>query len=211
MKTDCKLPVPGGELRARTGSMRRWIGLGGLLITIASPLAARAEPSESPATPVAPTAPAPTPESRLTGDFQFAGGDGERAARTRAIEKSVAEVFFAIRGIARTKLEEKTRIASAVTLRFENGQIRCGIPGAPDAVSPADGRSVDYTVGGETVKLTQRMDGGRLVQTFASADGSRTNIYVPSDDGERYSMQVTVSSPRLPIPVVYSLTYARKH
>lgn len=165
---------------------------------------AHAEPAQMPAPAVAPA------ETRLAGDFRYAELDGERAARAQAIERSVDKVFFALRGIARGRLEDKTKISSAVSLRFEGGNIRCSIPGAPDAVSPADGRAVDYTVAGETVKLSQRVDGGRLVQSFSTPEGSRTNTYVPSDDGERYAMQVNISSPRLPTSVMYTLTYARK-
>lgn len=182
--------------------MKRWLSTGFLVVALACTSSSHAEPSEAPA--------ALSAEARMAGDFLFAGGDAERTALTRAIDRSVAPFFFAIRGIVRGKLEDKTKIASRVTLRFENGQIRCGIPGAPDAVSPADGRPVDYTVGGDTVKLSQRVDGGRLVQTFATADGSRTNIYVPTEDGERYTMHVTIKSPKLSVPVVYALTYARK-
>ena len=161
---------------------------------------AKAEPAQLPAPAVA------SAETRLGGDFRFAEVDGERGARVQAIERSVDKLFFALRSIARGRLEEKTKISSAVSLRFEGGNIHCGIPGAPDAVS----RAVDYTVAGETVKLSQRIDSGRLVQSFSTPEGARTNTYVPTDDGERYAMLVNISSPRLPTSVMYTLTYARK-
>jgi hypothetical protein len=173
------------------------------LATLAHPIAAHAEPAHTQ------LGPGTTAEARLSGAFRFAELPGERAALTAAIERSVDKLFFALRGIARRRLADKTKIASAVTLRFEGDTIRCGIPGAPDAVSPADGRPVDYTVDGETVKLSQRMDNGRLVQWFRAADGARSNTYVPSDDGSRMTMEVNITSPKLPTSVMYSLTYAR--
>ena len=127
-------------------------------MTLASPASGRAE---SPPVQPAPESPkALSLEDRVAGDFQFAGGDKDRAARVLAIERSVAPLIFLIRGIARDKLDDKTKIAAVVSFRFENGKIRCGIPGAPDAVSPADGRSVNYTAFGDTLKLSQRVDGG---------------------------------------------------
>jgi len=185
--------------------MNRWLlPIACSFAVLASAGAVHGEPAQ------APQSAGPTAEARLAGDFRFAELGGERAARAQAIDRSVDKLFFALRGIARGKLEDKTKIASAVTLHFENGNVRCGIPGAPDAVSPADGRVVDYTAAGETVKLSQRMAGGRLVQSFSTPEGSRTNTYVPSDDGNEYTMQVNVSSPKLPTSVMYTLTYARK-
>jgi hypothetical protein len=185
--------------------MNRWLlPIACSFALLASPGVVQGEPAQT-----APAAIAAA-EARLAGDFRFAELGGERAGRKQAIERSVDKVFFAVRGVARGKLEDKSKIASAVTLRFENGNIRCGIPGAPDAISPADGRAVDYTAGGETVKLSQRMTGGRLVQSFSTPEGSRTNTYIPSDDGNLYAMMVNISSPRLPTAVMYTLTYAKQ-
>ncbi len=49
---------------------------------------------------------------------------------------------------------------------------------------------------GETVKLSHRKDGERLVQTFTSVDGTPTNVFVPGPDGKSFTMQVTITSPR---------------
>lgn len=174
------------------------LGLGLALGVVAASTVARADDRAS-----AEAAP------RWSGTFQFAGGQAEKTGVDKAIDRSVAPLFFAIRGIARGKLEDRTRVAARMGFRIEGSNVRCSVPGAPDAVSPLDGTAVDYTVLGETVKLSQRRDGDRLVQTFASADGKRVNVIAPSADGTRVTMLVTVSSPRLPVPVTYGLTYAR--
>jgi hypothetical protein len=160
----------------------------------------------------APAAEAPPArvEPPLAGLFTFAGGEAERRGVAQAIDRSVHPLFFAIRGIARGKLEDRTAIARTIAFRFEPPQVRCSIPGAPDAVSPESGAAVDYKVMGDTVKLSHRKEGDRLVQTFTSGDGTRTNVFVPSADGKSFTMQVTITSPRLSVPVRYALTYARR-
>ena len=170
---------------------------------LASP--AHADPTRS-------EAPAPAPATSadpLEGTFVFAGGAAGRQAVARAIDRSVRPFFFLVRVIARGKLEDRTRIAPEVMFHFEGDRIRSRIPGAPDAVSPASGAPVDYTVLGETVKLSHRREPGRLVETFAGAEGTRTNVVVPSPDGARFTMHVTISSPKLSVPVRFALDYAR--
>ena len=56
----------------------------------------------------------------------------------------------------------------------------------------------------------QRFDGQRLVQVFrADEGGTRTNELTLSPDGALLVMKATLSSPKLSIPVVYTLTYRR--
>jgi hypothetical protein len=49
-----------------------------------------------------------------------------------------------------------------------------------------------------------------LIQTFASSDGTRTNVYTVKDD-QHVVVDVTLRSPRLSVPVSYALTYERQH
>jgi hypothetical protein len=178
---------------------------------------ALAQTPSHPVEPVNPSAPAPpTPKQdaalqrRFTGEFKFSGGAPEEQAREKAIEQGTSGLFFAIRGIARSKVRDRTKIAPWLKLDFPNATIRSEVPEAPAAVSPSDGSAATYAFGKESLVLTQQFVGDRLVQLFRGRDGSRENEYSISSDGKTLRVSVKVESPKLTMPVVYSLTYARQ-
>ncbi len=147
---------------------------------------------------------------RYAGSYRFAGDAAEQRARADAIDRSVAAFFFVFRGIARAKVADRTAIVATCKFEFSGGTIRSTVPGYPVAVSPETGAPVPYRMGDETLVLSQRFEGEHLVQAFRADDGgSRTNEFTLSPDGAKLTMKATVSSPKLSIPVVYTLTYQR--
>ena len=48
-----------------------------------------------------------------------------------------------------------------------------------------------------------------LHQTFRAEDGQRVNVYTLSNNGNTMTMNVTITSPRLPDPLTYRLVYNR--
>ena len=67
-----------------------------------------------------------------------------------------------------------------------------------------------YRVEDDAIVLTQRFEGSHLVQVFkADEGGTRKNEFSLSPDGKTLFMKATLSSPKLSIPVVYTLTYRR--
>ncbi len=144
---------------------------------------------------------------RYDGTFHFAGGERERVALEHAIDDSVRDLSWVTRGIVRRRLAVRAGIAPWVSFAFPPGWIRTVVPGHPPAVSPDSGAAVDYPFEGETLRMTQRFEGVRLVQVFRSREGSRTNEYVPAD--QALVLHVTIESPRLGRPLHYTLTYRR--
>ena len=172
------------------------------------------ETSRATAAPTAPpAAAAPTAaelRGRFGGLFRYSGSAAEQAARTRAIERSAAPYFFAVRGMVRSKLEDRTRIMPHCRFEFVQGNIRSTVPGHAVAVSPETGAPAPYRVDDDAIVLTQRLDTQRLVQVFrADEGGTRTNEFTLSQDGALLVMKATLTSPKLSIPVVYTLTYRR--
>jgi hypothetical protein len=155
-------------------------------------------------------APPPDDRARFTATFNYAGDAREQAARKAAIDRAVDSLFFAIRGIARSRLDAGTKIDPNVAFNFPPGKIRVKFPGAIDAVSPDNGAAVDYVDDGEKSKLSQRLfTPGRLTQVYAADDGRRTNEWSLSPDGSTLVVRVTISSPKLSAPAIYNLTYKR--
>lgn len=180
------------------------LGARTLAVVLASaalaPVAARAE-GPSAAVPV-------DPRGRYARAFVWVGAARDEAAKEAAIEDATRTIFFAVRGIARSRLRARTRIARAVRFSFEGANIRVKAEGAPDAVAPQSGASVPFVYEGERLALTQTFTAAGLTQTFTAADGLRENVWTLSADGRSLVERVTIRSPKLSAPVVYTLHYA---
>ena len=148
--------------------------------------------------------------ARFAGFYRYAGTEAEQKARAEAIDRSVEGFFFALRGMVRAKVAERTRIMPTCKFEFSGGIIRSTVPGYAIAVSPESGAPAPYRVDDDAIVLSQRFEGQRLVQVFrADEGGTRTNELTLSPDGALLVMRATLSSPKLSIPVVPTLTYRR--
>lgn len=183
--------------------LSRTVALLTLVAASAEPAISRADDAKPP------SAPAPQERIRITGTFRFAGDRGEEAARRAAIDRGIGGLFFAIRGIARSRLSNGTKIDPWVSFAFDADRIRVRVPSAPEAAAPDGGAPVDLVSDGERVKLSHVASSSRVTQTFVASEGKRVNEWVMSSDGSTLSVRVTVSSSQLTAPVVYTLTYKR--
>jgi hypothetical protein len=148
--------------------------------------------------------------SRFSGLYRYAGDAREQRMRVEAIDRSVDTIFFAFRGVARSKIEDRTRIMPWCKFEFQGGEIRSTVPGHRVAVSPETGAPVPYRVDDDAIVLSQRFEDDRVVQIFtADEGGTRKNEFTMSDDGRLLFVKATLSSPKLSVPVVYTLTYRR--
>ena len=148
--------------------------------------------------------------TRYGGSFRYAGDAREQQARRDAIERAVATFFFAVRGAARSSIDGRTRIMPTCKFEFGGGKITSIVPGHAPAISLETGAPAPYRVEDDAIVLTQRFDGARLIQSFrADEGGTRRNEFTVSADGKLRFMKATLSSPKLSVPVVYTLTYRR--
>jgi len=77
--------------------------------------------------------------------------------------------------------------------------------------SPAGGAAVDWVNSfGDTIKVSQRWNGRKLVQRMFDGNGSRTNVYRFAEDGSGMTMSVTIEAERLPAPIRYRLRYRKR-
>lgn len=155
-------------------------------------------------------APAPSPRERLTGRFLFVGGEKQVAAKDAAIDKATEDMFFAIKGMARSKLREVTAVAAGVSIVFKDGNIVVVSGGDPPMTSPESGAAVPHkNRDGKTSQLTQKLVGDALVQSSSTEEGGRTVTFAPSADGKLLTVTHVFTSPKLPAPVRFTLTYRR--
>ncbi|MDQ2834831.1 MAG: hypothetical protein M3Y50_14060 [Acidobacteriota bacterium] len=151
----------------------------------------------------------PAERARFAGSYRYAGSAEEEEGRRAAIDRAVKSTFFAIRSAARSRISATTQILPSYSFSFEAGKIRVQASSRPEMVSPENGEPADYAFKGMRSKFTQRFAGGRLTQVFVSESGTRENEFTLSEDGKVLTLKVTLTSPRLPKGVVYSLSYKK--
>jgi hypothetical protein len=126
-----------------------------------------------------------------------------------AIETTVAKMNFIKRPIARSRLKKTNSAHQRVAIRIGTSEISVAFDGNKPVQMPADGSTIRWTrEDGETFDVNAAWDGERLVQTFKAEDGARANAFSVGADG-RLQMVVTITSPQLDQPLVYTLTFAR--
>ena len=135
----------------------------------------------------------------------------QQSAKTieTAIETTVAKMNFIKRPIARSRLKKTNEAHRRVEIGIGNALISVAFDGHKPVEMPADGSTIKWTrEDGETFDVNASWDGARLVQTFKAEDGTRANAFSVGTDG-RLNMVVTLTSPQLDQPLVYTLTFAR--
>ncbi|MGC4088198.1 MAG: hypothetical protein QM756_09910 [Polyangiaceae bacterium] len=136
----------------------------------------------------------------------------ERSASVeQAVEKTVAEVNFVLRPIARSRLNKTNQPYQNITLNTSGGKASITTDKRAAIVAPTDGKTIKWKrEDGEVMDLSMQWQGKALQETIAADDGKRVNLFELSPDGNELKMLVTVSSKRLPKPLVYTLVYQRQ-
>lgn len=145
----------------------------------------------------------------LQGTYAFVAAESDDVGR--AIQRATAEMNFVTRPIARGRLRRTNVPYGTITLAQTTSQVTVTSDERAPIVTPADGTPIRWTrEDGEVFDVHTRWLDGSLEQTFAAEDGQRINLFSLSPDGRTLTMRVTVTSPRLPEPMVYSLRYRRQ-
>lgn len=127
-----------------------------------------------------------------------------------AINQAVQRMNFVTRPVARGRLRNTNQPYQRIVIDWSGGNVSVTTDARAPIVSPAAGTAVAWRrEDGEQFQLTQRWEGGKLHQRFSADDGSRENVFSVSPDGQTMTMEVTVTSPRLPQPLRYKLVYTR--
>jgi hypothetical protein len=128
-----------------------------------------------------------------------------------AIDRSVASFNFVARPVARSRLKKSNPVITRAEFSRDstNVVVRLGTQ-KPSAASPG-GSTVKWTRDdGEVLDVGFSWDGATLVQSFKAEDGMRYNRYSLAPDGNTLTVDVTLTSDMLEVPVKYQLTLARE-
>lgn len=133
------------------------------------------------------------------------------------INRSIAGMNLVVRQVARPRLRQMNVPYPRLIFSFGEN-ISVDMPGHPSVSSPANGAPVLWhRVTGQPcpemvrscLEVSTTWEDQALVQTFRSEDGDRQNAFTVSPDGSTLTMVTTMTSPRLPAPLVYRLVYTR--
>lgn len=128
-----------------------------------------------------------------------------------AIEQAIAKMNFITRPVARGRLTRTNEPYGSITIRQAGEEISIITDDRPPIVVRPDGNAMRWQrEDGEELDLTTRWNGPRLEQTFMAEDGERRNVYSLAPDGNTLELHVTVTSPRLPAPLTYTLRYRQQ-
>ena len=134
------------------------------------------------------------------------------------INSAVARMNVVVRQIARPRLRSTNSAYPRMVISYDEQNVRVDTQGRPSVTSPANGQPVLWqretgrtctVVRGDCVRVTTEWEAGHLEQAFVAEDGQRVNAFTVSPDGNTLTMNVTVTSPRLPAPLIYRLVYNR--
>ncbi len=135
-----------------------------------------------------------------------------------AINRVVSRMNVVVRQIARPRLRSTNTAYPSIAMSYDQASVRVDMAGRPSVSSPANGQPVLWQretggacreMKGDCVRVSAEWEGGNLKHTFQAEDGRRVNVYSVSPDGKTMTMNVTVTSPRLPQPLTYKLLYNR--
>lgn len=134
------------------------------------------------------------------------------------INTAVARMNVVVRQIARPRLRSTNTMYPQLVITQDGGNLRVDMQGRPSLTTPTNGTAILWQretgrtcpqVRGDCVQVTTVWRDGALHQTFRAEDGQRVNVYTLSNNGNTMTMNVTITSPRLPDPLTYRLVYNR--
>jgi hypothetical protein len=148
--------------------------------------------------------------SAFAGEYTFVGGQKEKDGIDAAIETSVAALAPMLQSLGRKRLQESNPVPKQLYITVRGDAVEIAFDS--DRHSAAlDGRPVKATSAhGDKVKVTHRMRGAKLTEQIQGDKGGRHNTLKLSEDGQRLTVDVEISSSHLPVPVSYRLTFKRK-
>lgn len=147
-------------------------------------------------------------EASMRGTFTLNRQASDNVAT--AINTAVARMNFVTRPIARGRLTRTNQPYQRVVIDFNQSQVTIQFENRAAIVSPGNGTPVRWRrEDGEMLNVSTEWENSQLEQTFAAEDGQRVNTYSISADGNTLTMNVRITSPRLPQPLTYKLVFNR--
>ena len=146
----------------------------------------------------------------LDGTWRFTGAQEDLDGRAAAIDQGAQRFPALIRGIARKRIERNAIRPDTYRIADEGDAFVMQVDDGPARRTDLAGTTIEFVPDGrsETVRLARRRVGDAVHSKVISETGwLETHLQLR---GALLSVTITLSSERLPAPVVYTLTYSRE-
>jgi hypothetical protein len=200
------------RLLRRTPILRVLACAGGCVLTLAGSPAAGQAAAQKPAPAAASdTAHAMAAGVPSAGSYTYTLAPDSSDDIKAAINTTVSPMNFIVRGIARGRLTKVNPLPHTLRLRLAADTVSVAFDNGDPVVTPSDGAVVSWynALAKETDKAHVAIAGDTVRQTISASDGDRENAISFADSGARLHLRVTVTSHRLPKPLVYQLLFRR--
>jgi len=129
---------------------------------------------------------------------------------TATIDHSTAGMNFLIRPIARGRLKKTNPAYPHLVIQQQPKEWVIRYDQRAPQHMPSDGTAVDWArEDGEHFQLSAHAEQNDLIQTYQAPDGKRVNRFHLDPGTGVLTLAVTVTSPKLPAPLSYTLSYSR--
>jgi len=124
------------------------------------------------------------------------------------IEAATAPMNFVTRPIARSRLKKTNPAYQLIRLERTPVEFVITYDVRQPQRMPVTGGAVPWKrEDGEAFQISARADKEDLVQRYKAEDGERTNVFHVDSATRNLILTVTLTSAKLPGPVVYAITY----
>jgi hypothetical protein len=130
-----------------------------------------------------------------------------------AIEPRLAGLPGFMRDVVRDQMQQRITIPQRITIALPDPIVSVTYEGERTNVvaCPIGGSTTVTSRDGESVPVTQRIEGGWLLQTFNGPNGTLRVVLSTEPDGQTLHVDGTMTSERLGQPVPVRLDYRRVH
>lgn len=147
-------------------------------------------------------------DADFSGRYHHVGGEAEERAVREAVERTLSDLGWLTRRIARAPLTDGARISEHIEIEVDHDMVTIREDGREYA-APSGGVTTLHRAKTGRVDVHHEMGPRELSQIRATSRGLRSATYRLEDDGQRLVASVVTTSPHLPTALVYHLTYER--
>lgn len=146
--------------------------------------------------------------SRFVAHYHYSGGEKELKALRDELDRIADKFNIFVRPIVRHKLHD--RVVPYFEIRFDERDDVTRVHLGPLAPLACDGKWHDVRgESGEPGRATCAPRNDKMATRALFEEAARTNTFTLTSDGKRLSMSSVVTSPQLPEPIRFALSYRR--
>jgi len=144
----------------------------------------------------------------FSGRYRHVGGQAEERAVREAVERTLSELGWLKRPFARERLMDGSRIPEHIEIDVERDVVTIR-EDDHEYTAPSGGFTTLHPQKTGRIEVRHDLAPTQLSQTRTTPQGARHTAYRLEDDGRHLVAVVVTTSPHLPAPLAYRLTYER--